>query len=1426
MAGSSQTNTQFSAKTPFQRVRLYSPSLITLLVLLPFFALYFHAMKSAQAYLNDRAFRILDITSRQFGAEITGVSSAMDAANILPEQLCVRQADKVLSPRAAWEAGKHAPAFFKDVAQSEMQVYLNTYVLDGESKVTVGEPTVAPRFSEMAEVCSKTPTGLRSEMPKGADPSLQISIHRFDNSSLGVRLVEKKDAIAPGNTLLHIEIITDLDSDRMLARASSAGNTTLFDSVFVATRSGVVLAEKSTSKLNVRDVVAILINRSVRYAVEGGQKLPDDSSPNSADQGGLPGKVWGADQRFDVQVSGTSYVLFVAPAPFTLKDESNKLEDTPIAFYGLTRKDEIDAEAEHLPPLNLAVIFILMIVGMAFLWPALKLYTMSDRERLTKISVVAMLIVVTLATALLGALYLSYGFYLDTLDRDDQQLKRLSDRIREHFAFEVRDAIRVSESILRDEGATWNSPWKSWPRDEYHLLAPPGATLPSVPQIAWEGYPFLIHAIFLGRKPKGDPDSGSDAELEPVDERQIIKFSSTRIPTPLIPLPFSKFPFLERLLHGQHALLDNSRKFVIESFVSPNTGEFLPTLAFRPESPANSRVSIIATTQLPSLVHVLFPNGFGFAVVDPDGQVLFHSDPSRNKHENFFGETEESDGLRDALRREEPEYLSLRYGGRQIRAYVQPLGCEKGDHCISKLPLGLIVYVGMDAQKERLSSVGSDLLVYFLGLPMAALGFFWVATRLKHALWPATAIASGHRRIWPRHSDKAAYLSRAIWGLAFFSTAALIATLFRRFDLPLVLPFVLAALLVICAGGFMLFWRKHWAWIERFEHRIPLSTAFSASLYATVLAIAGIFFLLVFQLAVSSAQLRIESDNYDFLRAAFEGRQTRYLAVLHTYFDSPNLEGFDSDRNKKPYDLYDARLIEQPGLSRLSRVGPLLNLFTFFDEGDGLKSSSALQPVAPEAVPRTVRQTRPFQLEEIAVWNALPPLRYWLYFYLPGLLILVMVFLWMQLIVRRLFILDFREPGMLPTLSEEECRRRMQIAASVEGTQLPDRILIFAHPRSGTGVAIERIVACLKQELPAAAVPTVTDFGKISVVDNDDFSKPLAAATGARIVILDNFEVRLTEGKDREKKLALLEALVYSHGPSVYIFTSIDPLLLIESIVRGGQYSEREQFELNRWTRLLGNFERFVFRDDSLDKALKDRVDEVSRLCHGKPGGMNDYCEAFEAELGATLFLRACAARVNLDEIDFTGARHFEDSLIRQLRNLADGYYRVIWLNCTSDERLALYQLAKDDWLNPLNEVAISLLFQKELIHRDGDYRPMNVISPTHLIHQDGAYRLMNVSFRRFILEAVTAREVAIWKKQENLSLWPALRMAFWLAVFLVGLFVSYVWRGIFDVYLSYFVALAGGMGALLRFITQFFSKEATSSPVGGKDGATGVGST
>jgi hypothetical protein len=76
------------------------------------------------------------------------------------------------------------------------------------------------------------------------------------------------------------------------------------------------------------------------------------------------------------------------------------------------------------------------------------------------------------------------------------------------------------------------------------------------------------------------------------------------------------------------------------------------------------------------------------------------------------------------------------------------------------------------------------------------------------------------------------------------------------------------------------------------------------------------------------------------------------------------------------------------------------------------------------------------------------------------------------------------------------------------------------------------------------------------------------------------------------------------------------------------------------------------------------------------------------------------------------------------------------------------------------------------------------------------------------VLEAVSDRELALWEKQQNLSVWPALRMALVLSLILVILFIAYVRRDIFDVYFSYFAALAGGGAALIRIVLQFFSKD------------------
>ena len=1409
--------------TQVQRLRLYGPSVITLAVLLPFFAYYLHEMKSAQGYLNDRAFRILDVSSHQFGSEIAGIAATIGAAELLPGQLSLRQRDQVLSPAARWLAEKGAG--FPEIAQAEVQSYLDTYALDGiaSARVRPAAPKIPPPAG-----------GTNLDAPE-ASPLMSICC-RDGNSSLRIRFLEENTVNAAGKDL-QIRMDIRLDPNRMLEHTLGGEKGGMFETMFVATRNGEVVAETSSSRLAVRDLDAILANHRLRSVVEGSQNSPkDEATADATDQSRLPREVWGADQRFDVQVSGTSYVLFVSPAPFVLNGESGG--ETPIAFYGLTQKDTIDAQARRIPSLSLPVICITLVVGMAFLWPALKLYTMSARDRLTKFSVAAMLAITLLAAALFGAVYLSYGFFLDTSDRTDTEMRQLSERLRLNFAREISDAIHASEDVLVRLGGPGlsaatqgdrvagclnttgppeaacrpakGSAQDQWPEDQYHLLSQSGPSL-------IQAYPFLAHAMLLGDKPKGEAASVREASDQPSDLRQIVKFSATRIPTPLISLPPARFDFLARLLQGHYAIqqyagrkstAESPTQLVIESYISPNTGEFLPTIVFNPGNPKLQGFRILTTTQLPSLVYAILPQGSNFAVVDKEGLVLFDSDPSRNLHENFFGETENPAELRMALEHMEQKYLSLRYGGHTIRAFVQPLGCddtEEHDNCIHNLGMGLIVFQGLDQQKELLSTVGTNFLVYLLALPLLVACCALIGMSLKNALWPAAALASARRRMWPRESAKALYLLTGIWSLACFATAALIAILCRILaddfvTLPLVLPAILLLVLAVCILGLILLWRKQAfahapivkQWMKRFESRIPLSAAYSLQVFAVGLAISGIPSLVIYQLAVSRAQLRYESDGYGSLAEGIQSRKLRYLSDFRRRFEdvpretSGSWPQFCADRVDKAYDSYDWRAYSQPGLESLLRDAPLLNGFTFFDPSRHYRPlpDPCLWKQAPAAA-----RSDPFG--PAPLWNALPRPSFEssALFYLPCLLLFIGMFLWVHRIVRRLFILDFREPDPLPQLDEAACTERMRKALHPEGGQR-DRILIFAHPRSGTGIAFERILGVLNQQAPPSTC-NIFDFGKTAAGEIEQ-GKLLATRPESRIAILDNFEVRLAESQDRLKKLSFLEHLVYSYQPSVYVLSSVDPLLLMETLVRE-QPSEALQAEMNRWTRLLGSFERFVFHDSSRDADLASAAAVVQERCADlgiDPATAEEYVQTFKAEFRPTLFLRSCGCRVHLAELDFTGARHFEDSLVTQARNLADGYYRVIWLYCSSDERLALYQLAKDDWLNPMNQIAISHLLQKQLIHREG------------------AYRLMNVSFRRFVLETVTARELALWQKQQNLSLWPALRMALGLALFLVALFVSYFWRDIFDVYLSYFVALGGGATAVFRIVSQLFSKD------------------
>ncbi|HEV7514659.1 MAG TPA: cache domain-containing protein, partial [Thermoanaerobaculia bacterium] len=83
----------------------------------------------------------------------------------------------------------------------------------------------------------------------------------------------------------------------------------------------------------------------------------------------------------------------------------------------------------------------------------------------------------------------------------------------------------------------------------------------------------------------------------------------------------------------------------------------------------------VATLAMPmhSVIGPLTPPGFEFAVIDDQGEVLFHANPSRNGVENFFAETDGDPHLRSAVFARHAEEMEVHYFGEDYMAAVQPV---------------------------------------------------------------------------------------------------------------------------------------------------------------------------------------------------------------------------------------------------------------------------------------------------------------------------------------------------------------------------------------------------------------------------------------------------------------------------------------------------------------------------------------------------------------------------------------------------------------------------------------------------------------------------------------------------------------------------------------------------------------------------------
>ncbi|MDB5235659.1 MAG: hypothetical protein JWR44_2652 [Hymenobacter sp.] len=189
------------------------------------------------------------------------------------------------------------------------------------------------------------------------------------------------------------------------------------------------------------------------------------------------------------------------------------------------------------------------------------------------------------------------------------------------------------------------------------------------------------------------------------------------------------------------------------SVLSPSaTGNSAPMLKALLARPSAWRPGSICAfeTRLLSFDNQILPPGYGFCLIERNGDVMAHSNPKLNLSENLLSDCEPASSLKAALYAQTPTALEVVYQGRPMMLFVRPL---------PGMGRSLVSFFDMryaKAQQSQASLLGLTLLCGFWLL----CGLFWVLRRL---VVPRTAgqqqltNPDSFRSLWPHPTHAVRY---------------------------------------------------------------------------------------------------------------------------------------------------------------------------------------------------------------------------------------------------------------------------------------------------------------------------------------------------------------------------------------------------------------------------------------------------------------------------------------------------------------------------------------------------------------------------------------------------------------------------------------------------------------------------------------------
>lgn len=305
---------------------------------------------------------------------------------------------------------------------------------------------------------------------------------------------------------------------------------------------------------------------------------------------------------------------------------------------------------------------------------------------------------------------------------------------------------------------------------------------------------------------------------------------------------------------------------------------------------------------------------------------------------------------------------------------------------------------------------------------------------------------------------------------------------------------------------------------------------------------------------------------------------------------------------------------------------------------------------------------------------------------------------------------------------------------------IPGNLLLLGPPLSGKSRALRGHADIFSVDLAA-------------IDSKERWSPELIADTipKGKVAGLDHFDFRIDDMSVNQKKLQLLERLIYKHNRKVVIVSCVDPLFYVtdEASAHHSSHDAYPEQVPGRWARVLRLFTKVEFRTDTVsdfeqsesvfNQKISTRQPDQSEPLDRRFAGAMEVTLPATSEKACSLTAKLRATGKETGEISPTSRALSHEQIIRELTDKAHAYYRAVWATCTTGEKLTLVQLAQEGLVNPNNESTIRELLRKGLIYRCA------------------TFRIMNESFKRFVITSFGPDDVRMWEAEASSAAWNLL---------------------------------------------------------------------